>query len=218
MSNKLSALDAINSKELGSSLINPFDVIGLYPLNRLGTALLPFELPDESLLEALPYLFNTAPALSDDSCYDQIVNNNSYWHHLVDGTIIDLLVIPTQGTEMKILEGPMTISTIQLQQSLSLNLGFYTLLIIKQENTKVERISIDFFGGFLQRVYMCISTSVGFTYLKVIINILSVLPNNELNIKGYTITHSNNLLYVNNQFYDQTNLEILGWLMYLIFN
>lgn len=218
MSNTLSALDAINNKKSLSYLLNPFDVKGLYPLNKSGIALLPFQLPNISLLEALPYLFNTVPALSQDSCYDQIVDSNNSWHRLVDGTTIESLVIPIQGSEVKIFDEPITISNVQLQQPLSLNPGFYTLLITKQENTRTERISIDFFGGFLQRVYLCISISVATTYLKVITDILSVSSNNELNIKEYSITHYNNLLYVNNQSFDQTDLRILGWLMYLMFN
>lgn len=213
-----SALNLLNSNSNISSLINPFLVKGLYPKLSTQINLLPFEIPNPSLLENLPYLFNTVDKWQDQTLYQQIIDPLSSWHRLVDNCIVNYLVFPVSTADAVSLEGPIHIETITIEQPLTTDSNLYRLNVTKYIGKSKKRITHDFHSVFFYRAYLGITNPVIDTYMAVVKDILNAQPNNEIEIKGYSIKYVSDMLYINNQAYENIDLPIVAWLMYILFN
>lgn len=212
------ALDALTSNSREFSLMNPFQVEGLYPSLRTSLESLPFSVPNPSLLENLPYFFNIVHTWTNQTYYEQVINTTSTWHALVDGCTIDELILPISTGEFTILEGSIHIKTINLETPLSLDNQVYSLQISRYIGETTERITHEFHAFLFFRVYICIQDAVVKSYMAVVKDILNGQSDNELYIKGYSIKYISDMLYINDQAYADIDLPIIAWLMYTLFN
>ena len=206
----LTALNALISNSKEFSLMNPFQVKGLYPSLLTFLESLPFEVPNPSLLENLPYFFNIVFKWTNQTYYQQVIDTTSTWHTIVDGCTIDELILPISTGEFIILEGPIHIKTINLETSLSFDSQMYSLQITKYVGETTQRITHEFHAFLFFRVYVCIQDAVVRSYMAVIKDILSTQPDNEILIKGYSIKYVSNMLYINNQAYENIDLPIIA--------
>jgi len=216
---RISALTILSNTVNNYSLTNPFQIKGLYPKTNTQIESLPFKVPNPSLLDNLPYLFNTIAKWDEQTQYQQINNSLSSWHILVDDCIVNELIIPVSTAKFTILEGPIHIKTITLDNPLSFDSNLLTLNITKYiEDNKVERMTYEFPFAFISRAYSGITDPVIETYIAVVKDILLAQSDKEINIKGYSIKYVSDILYINNQAYEQPDLPVIAWLMYVMFN
>lgn len=214
----LSALNALTSNFQNHSLMNPFQVKGLYPSLLTSLESLPFEVPNSSLLANLPYFFNIVSEWTTQTHYEQVIDTTSTWHALVDGCTIDELILPISTAEFIVLDGPIHIKTINLETPLSFDSQVYSLQVTKYVGESTQRITHEFHALLLFRVYVCIQDAVVRSYMAVVKDILNAQPDNEIEIKGYSIKYVSDVLYINNQAYENIDLPVVAWLMYILFN
>jgi hypothetical protein len=212
------ALNALTSNSQDYSLMNPFQVKGLYPFLRTSLESLPFEVPNPSLLANLPYFFNIVSKWTNQTYYQQVIDTTSTWHAVVDGCTIEELILPLSTGEFTTLEGPIHIKTINLETSLSFDSQVYSLQITKYVGETTQRITHEFHAFLFFRVYVCIQDAVVRSYMAVVKDILNAQSDNEIEIKGYSIKYVSGMLYINNQAYENIDLPIVAWLMYILFN
>lgn len=212
------ALDILTSNSREFSLMNPFQVEGLYPSLLTSLDSLPFKVLNPSLLENLPYFFNIVSKWTTQTYYEQVIDTTSTWHALVDGCTVDELILPISTAEFIILEGPIHIKTINLETPLSLDSQIYSLQITKYVGETTKRITHEFHAFLFFRVYICIQDAVVRSYMAVVKDILNAQPDNELYIKGHHIKYISDMLYINDQAYSDIDLPIIAWLMYTLFN
>lgn len=212
------ALDVLTSNSKEFSLMNPFRVKGLYPSLLTSLDSLLFEVPNISLLANLPYFFNIVSTWTTQTYYEQVIDTASTWHTIVDGCTINELILPISTARFKVLDGPIHIKSINLDTPLSLDTQIYSLQVIKYVGESTQRITHDFHALLLFKVYVCIQDAVVRSYMAVVKDILNAQPDNEIEIKGYSIKYVSNMLYINNQAYENIDLPVVAWLMYILFN
>lgn len=212
------AFNALTSNSQNYSLMNPFQVKGLYPSLLTSLESLFFEVPNPSLLENLPYFFNIVSKWTTQTYYEQVIDTTSTWHAVVDGCTIDELILPISTAEFIVLEGPIHIKSINLDTPLSLDTQVYLLQITKYVGESTQRITHEFHAFLFFRVYVCIQDAIVKSYMAVVKDILNAQSDNEILIKGYSIKYVSNMLYINNQAYENIDLPVVAWLMYILFN
>ena len=215
---RITALDALNYNSNNLSLMNPYKIEGLYPSLPTTLDLLPFQLPNPLLLDNLSYLFNKVSVWRNQTLYRQIIDSSSSWHTLVDNCTVSELILPVSTAKSIRLEGPISIKTIILDNPLSFNSSIYTVYITKYVGSAIQRIAHEFNSTFFSRLYKGITNPVINTYMAVVKDILNAQPDNEIEIKGYSIKYVSDVLYINNQAYENIDLPIVAWLMYTLFN
>lgn len=218
MNKTLTALDQLKNRYREITIMNPFSVKGLYPKETPSLEFLPFEIPNPELLDLLPYTFNTITTWSEETSTQLISNERSPWHVLVDNCVVDYLIIPTSTIDITRITGPFQVISINILESLSFENNILTLSITYRKDNTIKRREVHIFEGLIERVYVCLSEGIIKTYLKVITNILSSLPNHTLSIRGYEIQYEQGIIHINNQPFPIPDLPLMGWLMYVMFS